>query len=287
MTKKDERNSVGRGLSVNTVHFVRNVLRATFSFATDNQLIAENPASKTKLPCCGEPRSDSLTTEEAKAFVSLRRQFWYGDAFSFQLHTGLRNQELLALIWDDVDFDNATLRIERACKWVGSTCVGLGTTKTPRSNRVIKLEPEHLALLRYHHHAQREVIERHRGPEPYGGIKVKDWISRVRPRQAHLYTRTDLIFPKHDGEIPSRTCMELAFRTMRRRAGIPDERKLRQYDLRHTHASFLYAAGVPSIDVAARLGNSIGVCDRTYGHALKERRHVPSRVFTDLVPLDA
>jgi integrase len=284
--RKDEKVSAGLGLSPRTVRGVRAVLKCAFGFALNNQLIAEDPISRTKVTFREKPRSTSLTIEEAKAFVSVRSQLWWGNALVFQLYTGLRNQELKALIWDDVDFDNGTLRIERASKTVRGVCAEIGPPKTKRSNRVIKLEPEHLTLLRSHYEAQQEVIKKHRGPEPYGDSMVKDWIRRERPRQAHLYTRTDLIFPKRDGRILSNPGMERAFHQMLRRAGIPDERNIRQYDLRHTHASLLFAAGIPSIDIAARLGNSVAVCEGTYGHALKERRSVPSRVFTDLVPLE-
>jgi len=286
MTKKDDKRPVGKGLSVGTVHFVKNVLRSTFEFAIDNNLTAENPVSRTKLPFLGKARSTSLTTEEAKAFVSVRKHFWFGNSLVFQLYTGLRTQELTAIIWDDVDFDKGTLRIERACKRVGGACVQIGSPKSERSKRVIQLAPELLTLLRYHHEAQQEIIKTHRGQKPYGDNIVKDWIKRERTGQTHLYTRTDLIFPKRDGEIPNTTTMEVAFKRMRRRAGIPDERKLRQYDLRHTHASFLFAASVPSIDVAARMGHSLAICEGTYGHPLEERRGVTSKAFTDLVPLE-
>jgi integrase len=283
--EKNERVSVGIGLSVRTVDYVRGVLNCAFRFALNNHLIADNPVSRTKLPFLGRPRSDSLTIEEAKAFVSVRSRYWYGDALVFQLQTGLRSQELMALIWDDVDFDAGTLRIERACKMVDGLCIGIGAPKTERGNRVIAISPDLLTLLRCHYEVQREIIEKHVGPQPYGTSMVKDWIRRERPRHSHLYTRIDLIFPKRNGGIPTRTTVEDGFNSMLRRAGISGERKLRQYDLRHTHASFLYAEGVPSIDIAARLGNSIAVCDRTYGHPLKERRGIPSQVFADLVPL--
>lgn len=281
-----ESTSFGVGLAASSVHLVRAVLTGTFRFAIKNKLTSDNPISGIKLPPCGKPRSDSMTTEEAKAFTSVRSQSWYGNALAFQLHTGLRTQELTTLIWDDVDFVKGTLRIERACKRVGGKCVGIGTTKTRRSNRVIALSPALLKLLRCHHEAQQKVIEMHRGARPYGCSMMQDWLRRERPRQSHLYTRTDLIFPKRDGEIPTATLMHHEFKRMLRLAGIADERRLRQYDLRHTHASFLFAASVPTIDIAERLGHSIAVCELTYGHALRERRGISSQVFTDIVPLD-
>jgi integrase len=148
---------------------------------------------------------NSLTVEEAKAFVLAKGNLRYGRAFVFQLHTGLRNQELMALIWDDVDFEKGTLRVERACKWVGGHFEEIGPPKTERSNRVIELEPEHLDLLREQLRVQQEAVETSRKQQsPYGEDRVEDWVKKERPRHAHLYKNTNLIFPKHDGTGPER-----------------------------------------------------------------------------------
>lgn len=206
--KEGGKKRAGMGLSASTVRFVKAVLKSAFEFAIDSQLITDSPVSRIKLPPCRKPRSHSLTTKEVKAFISVRKHSWYGDALVFQLYTGLRTQELTALIWDDVDFDKGTLRVERACKRVDGCCVAIGSPKTENSYRVIDISPGLLKLLRCHHEAQQKVIETHEGPKPYGDYKVKDWVRRERPGQSHLYTRTDLIFPSHKRQSPARYCYE-------------------------------------------------------------------------------
>lgn len=287
MTKDDGKVSHGLGLSRGTVRTVRNVLKSAFNFAVNNGLLAENPVTKTKLPPGRKTVANSLSIEEATAFVSVKEQYWYGNALVFQLHTGLRNQELMALIWDDVNFENGTLRIERACKWVRNICVEIGPPKTEKSNRVIKLEPEHLALLRLQLERQKEVIEKRKKLKTcYGDSKIKNWIISERPRQAHQYSETNLIFPKSDGKVPGGDTVRKKFKRMLRRAGVKDNgRKLRWYDLRHTHASIILAAGVPEHEVADRMGHSTAVLQEIYAHVLQERRGIPSRVFADLVPV--
>jgi integrase len=287
MVRNDGAISDGLGLAPGTVRTTKNVLKNAFNFAVDNGFIAENPVVKTKIPVSDKTSASSLTIEEANAFVSVEGQFWYDLAFVFQLHTGLRPQELMALVWDDVDFKNGTVRIERACKWVKGICVGIGRTKTKRGNRVLELEAEQLALLQLQLEKQQKAIERcNRLNIRYGDDEIKKWISKERPRHAHLYTKTNLIFPKRDGGVPSYNVPYHRFKKMLRRAGITgEERDFRWYDLRHSHASILLAAGIPIPEIAERMGHSINTFLTTYAHALRNRRRDASRVFADLVPI--
>jgi integrase len=280
------RTATGLGLSGRTVKNLRYVLKGVFGYAVNNGLIAENPVNNTKVTARNKPMSNSLTIEEATAFVSVKDQCRYGNAFVFQLHTGLRNQELMALIWDDVDFDNGTLRVERACAWEESACVEIGPPKTEQSNRVIKLEPEQLALLRCQLEAQQGDMDwcRKKGID-YGSKLIKDWIKRERPRRDHLYTNMKLIFPKRDGEVPSSGFVREACKKLLRSAGIKNVENLRWYDLRHSHGSILYAEEVLEGDIADRMGHSKEVFMRTYCHTVRSKRSTPSRVFADLIPV--
>jgi len=276
----------GLGLSRSSVGAVKNVLIGAFNLAVDDCLIPANPASNAKVRSPKKHSAVSLTVEEATAFVSVKDNFWHGNALVFQLHTGLRNQELMALIWDDVNFDEGTLRIERACKWVKNTCVELGCTKTVRSTRLIKLEPEHLELLRLQFERQQGIIEKRKKLRTwYGDRRVDKWVREERPRQSHLYTRTNLIFPKTDGNAPTSDSVRKQFRAMLRSAGIEDRgRHIRWYDLRHTHASFLVGAGLPLADIAERMGHSVETLVRIYTHSVGDGPRSPSRTFADLIP---
>src|SRR5438270_8820510 len=107
MNKKEIK--YGRGLSIGTVHLIRRKLQAAFNVAVNEKLLTENPVSRVKLPATGKSSANPLTLEEALAFISEKDRYWYGDAFVFQLHTGLRLQELMALIWEVIDFIEGTV----------------------------------------------------------------------------------------------------------------------------------------------------------------------------------
>lgn len=277
----------GLGLAVNTVRKVREVLRATFNFAVDEKLLLESPVIKTIVPPPPLSSANPLTIEEAWAFVSVKDLFWYGDAFTFGLQTGLRPEELMSLIWDDIDFDEGTIRIERACKWIEGKFTGFGPVKTRRSERVIELSPEHIEFLKALHEKQQHHIKaRTQKRLSYGEPKVLEWTQIARSSQQHQYKHCDLIFPSQCGNVPSLTGVRRSFKDILRRAGLTGARlKVRLYDLRHTHATILLTMGFPAHEVAHRMGHSVNTLNNNYAHQLKGRQRKASSLFVKLIPL--
>lgn len=276
----------GMGLAPNTVKVVRKALAAAFNYAVRHKLVAESPVSGTKIPRVKRSVAASLTLEEVRAFVSVKDAFWYGDAFVFQLHTGLRPQELLSLIWGDVNFEQGTLRVERACEWVRGGFTGFGPPKGSRGERIIELAPEQMDLLRDHFKKQQKAIEGcNTTGEVYGEPEIRKWAEKERPTQSHLYASAVLIFPKPGGAVPNDGVPRSEFKEMLRRAGVAaGAPNYRWYDLRHTHATFLINLGVPLTEIAARMGHSLSTLINTYAHVIKSKRSDAPDLFAKLVP---
>jgi integrase len=288
MRETNKKAGYGLGLAVNMVRGIRKGVNAAFNFAVDQDLILKNPVRKTVVPPQPLSAVNPFTIEEAWAFVSVKDLFWYGDAFSFQLQTGLRPEELIALIEDDIDFDKGELRIERACKWVRASFTGFGTLKSRRSYRVIKLAPEHLEFLKAHLEKQkRHIRERTNAGLAYGEPKLDEWIRQERSKQRHKYTRTNLLFPSQAGKVPCINVIRVSFKSMLRRAGFTGSRlKVRMYDLRHTHATILLTLGFPDHEVAARMGHTVDELNNTYAHEYKGMQRRASSMFLSLIPLN-
>lgn len=274
-------------LCVRTVANVKRALRSVLALAVDEKLISENPVSKVKLPELNKPRVNVFSFVEVLAFISVKNLFWYGNAFVFALHTGLRPEELMALIWSDIDFQNNTVRIERACAWVNNVFKGFQGLKTNRSYRFIKLDPDQLALLReqqeklWWHAQKRRAIGR-----PYGEPTVLEWVRNERRGQSSHYANTELVFPARDGRVPNRQSASESFKSMLKRAGLSRDRLLfRWYDLRHTHATYLITMGMPSNIVAQRLGHSVAELMKTYIHVIPDLEESASAVFASFIPI--
>ena len=81
-----------------------------------------------------------------------------------------------------------------------------------------------------------------------------------------LWIDNGLVFPSETGSVLEDKRIHHVFTRIRERAGLP---KIRPYDLRHSSASLLLAAGVHPKVVAERLGHSnVNLTLNTYSHVL-------------------
>ncbi len=221
-------------LSKNTVRLMKAALSAMLSDAADDDIIDSNPALQ--LGRRKASRADKLSA--AERIQKVRPMSWeqrdtfleavspdrrYGVLFAVLAKGGLRPGEAFALKPDDLDLREDTVRVERA--WA------LGRVKPTKTaeERLVDLTPE-LARALQHHLVwlKAESLRRGRG-EP-------EWL-----------------FPNEAGHPFDVKKVATVFHRYRRRAGLPH---FRLYDLRHTYASLLLAAGAPITYVSAQLGHA-------------------------------
>jgi integrase len=254
------------------------------NFAVREGLLQTNPASHVHLPRLGKARVGCFTHEEINAFCSVKDNYHYGDALSFDLYTGLRPEEIFALTENDVDFVNRILHIERACIWIAGSFRGFGSPKTVNSERKIGLTLGQTEFLRNRIRLQKERAElQKRLGLQHGEPALEKWIERYRRANAYLYPSRIMIFSNAAGQVPSDTSVRKNFKAMLRGAGFKNERLgLRLYDLRHTHASYLLMQGVQPIKVAERLGHTVAVLFMYYAHLIPDMLvKEPAEVFAE------
>lgn len=87
-----------------------------------------------------------LSPEQARVFLEAARGDRLEALYVLAVHTGMRQGELLALRWDDVDLDAGVLHVRG--------------TKTARSRRTVKLSETALDALTNHLTRQLEEIDR-------------------------------------------------------------------------------------------------------------------------------
>ncbi|MCC7537549.1 MAG: site-specific integrase [Deltaproteobacteria bacterium] len=139
------------GLSPKTVNNQLTVLHRVLVVAAEWRLITHVPPMKwLKAP---EPEFDFLTFDEARRLVeSAEREATWGAMVLTGLRTGLRQGELLALRWDDLDLVAGRLVVRRA--------VARGIVGTPKNgkSREIPLGEEVLRALKSHRHLRGELV---------------------------------------------------------------------------------------------------------------------------------
>lgn len=151
-------------LSVNTVYGIISVLKQGFNLALSLDLIDKNPTTAIKMPKVSEKEICALTREEQKKVeeycINNRKGNYIGIILC--LYTGIRLGELLALTWDDIDFEKKVLFIRKTtykAKIAGKNEMVVDKPKTKKSKRVIPLADKIINLLSYiKKHSESEYI---------------------------------------------------------------------------------------------------------------------------------
>ena len=137
----------GPGLSDRMVKCCHVTCRAALDQAVKQGLILKNPANACKAPTTRPEEMHVLTPEEIQQLLIQARENDCYELLLLELATGLRRGEILALQWDDLDFQTGALRIERQVQRVRGELV-ISAPKTKSSCRSIILPAPILDVLR-------------------------------------------------------------------------------------------------------------------------------------------
>ena len=120
------------GLSANTIRHCCGLCRRALEKAVTEKLIVRNPAEECKLPPARRMEMRLLSREELQKLLIQAKAEGYYEVFLLELTTGLRVGELMALQWDDLNFNTGELRIERqVCQIKGELLYSRRRIKRP------------------------------------------------------------------------------------------------------------------------------------------------------------
>lgn len=208
-------------------------LRMILGRAADAGHVARNVARLAKAPAYRRTRPTPPSTADVIAILRHLRDAESPDtiAVAIAAGTGIRQGELLALRWRDVEWSTSTLSITATADYATGK---RRRTKTKTSDRPVTMPPFVVELLAEHYAASPHTA-------PDDPIVATAHGTSVDPR--------NLLRRWH------RACDEL---------GLP---RYRWHDLRHYAATTALNAGEPMQAVQALLGHSnIGMTVDTYGH---------------------
>ena len=227
------------GLSGTTVAHILRLLRNTLNDAERLDLVIRNVARAVKMPKASEPDLHVLTVKDVKALMAASRPHRLFPLFATLMMLGLRRGEALALQWDDIDFANSTVHVQRSLQRVDGR-LQIVPVKTPASRAPVIAPRGLIQILKKHRTAQR-TQRLSEGPEWQGG---------------------DFVFTSVRGTPLEPRNVSRAWADVREDAGLP---RVRLHDLRHGYATILTALGVPPRVVMEMLRHAnIGITMNVY-----------------------
>ena len=223
-------------LSGKTILEHHRLLRAMLHKAVYWQLIVANPAERVQPPKARKPKRRSYDDEQTKILLEnlellSSEDTKYKVAIILTVFTGVRLGELMGLEWQDVDFQNGIISINRSSQYLSDMGVFTKVPKTESSIREIAIPEFIISLL-----------------EEY-----KLWYEEQKSVYGELWTNSDRLFVQADGKPMHPSTISKWFVKYVGQIGLP---VINFHGLRHTNASLLVAQNIDIAVISARLGHA-------------------------------
>ena len=259
--RKDEHGNL-KTLSPASVHRVHEILSSIFSTALRWNLVPYNPCTKvikpkyrrTKMTCYDEETSKKLINKLLES-APLK----YQCLVILAMLGGFRRGEIVGLHWDDIDFKNKKITINRSVYYLGHEGVNEKATKTDSSNRTIVISSICFELL-------------------------KQWRAKqgkMRLALGDKWHGAENIFTTDDGRIMNPTTGPKWFSEFLKKNGFPH---IRFHDLRHTFATLLISYNVDVKTVSHKLGHASPTTTMNfYVHNLESTDKASAELLEDML----
>lgn len=238
--KHGKYTSKDKVISSTTIRHYYNMLHMAFEFAVNRNYLKSNPCNKVERPKKEKKEMQFYTGEEISKLLNGITQYSSYIPVLLALGTGMREAEIAALTWNNVDFENGFIKVDKQIQKIEGKLVEL-PPKSDSSFRMIALTEDIIEPLKEHKTKQEEVIE-----------NLKYVCSNI------------------DGSPYNPDTLGSNYRRLMKVYNLCDRLRLkyiRFHDLRHSHATFLIANHVSDKIISERLGHSdVKVTLNTYSH---------------------
>lgn len=233
------------GYSPKTIQHIHRLISSIYNKAAEWQIIGINPAAHIKPPKAVNKEIDFYSADEVRTLIKALEDepIRPRTMTLLAVYTGMRRSEILALKWEDIDFDEKTISINKASVYAS----GMGrvdkSTKTARSNRIIAMSDTVAQLLMEYKENQN---------------KIKDFLANKWEGSAFVFTND------FGGTLHPDSISQWFSRFIKRR-GL---KHITFHGLRHTAATLLLSSGVDIETVSRILGHSSSiVTSQVYLHS--------------------
>lgn len=240
-----------------------------FDYAVKEKIISSNPMDKVRVTTSKKVEDDLqeienltenfYTREELKQFLDYVKKdcsFQMYVLFRLLAFSGMRKGEALALTWDDINFKDNEIRINKALSRGKDNRLYVKATKNKKSIRTISMD-----------HTTMEIL--------------KDW--RTKQKQVYLQLGFNtlqpkqLVFSNKNNEFIQPPNTNNVINKIHKKYKI---KKITTHGFRHTHCSLLFEAGASLEEVKERLGHAdVKTTINIYTHVSKKTKDETAQKF--------
>ena len=259
--KNNKGERLTKPLSQKTILEHHRLLRAMLHKAVYWQLIVNNPAERVQPPKTRKPKRKYYDDEQCKILLENleTQEIKYKVAIIITIFTGVRLGELMGLEWNDIDFRNGIISINKASQYLSDKGVFTKEPKTESSIREVAIPTFVISLL-----------------EEY-----KLWYEEQKSLYGELWTNSNRLFVQADGKPMHPDTISKWFVKFVGNIGLP---VINFHGLRHTNATLLISQNIDIAVVAARLGHAqITTTLNFYVHPVISHNTVAGTVLQNLL----
>lgn len=238
------------------VQAIFSALCRIFNVAISNGWIKENPCTNAIKPRKNRSvKKKPLEIDQIKDILNKTSEYTtYNAVIQFQLFTGMRIGETLALTWDDIDFKKREIDVNKTVNYIKDDFI-VGPPKTENAYRTLGMNNAIYNLLKL---TKKEQNERKR--------ELKD-----------QYEDHNLVFSQVTGNYIYRRDINNRLNTIKKGT---DYEHITVHFLRHSNATLLLNSGVDIKIVSAHLGhNDISTTADIYADVLKSQQQKVAQII--------
>lgn len=253
-------NLVDNGCTIIRIKNIHKIIKPFIRYLFANNIIIKDfstsiilPKEDEKTKLTRETKIVPFTREEEKTFLMAIKNHHLEALFVTALYSGLRQGELFALTWNDIDFENSYINVNKSYRYItdvsrNGRSGGYGsvqTTKTPKSIRKVPIPKFVVKILL--EHKKNQLIQK---------MKYKD-----------IYKDNNLVFCNKLGAYLVDSTVTRQYKNILKKNNIPEKKF---HDMRHTFATRLFELGEDPKTVQELLGHStVSMTLNTYTHVLE------------------
>ena len=263
--RKDEFGNF-RTLSPASVHRVHEILSSIFNNALRWDLVPYNPCTKVVQPKFRRTKMSCYDEENSRRLINCllnKAPIKYKCFVILAILTGFRRGEIVGLHWDDINFKNKTITVNRSAYYLSGNTTNEKEPKSETSNRTISVPSICFNLLKQWRAEQ----------------------SKMRLALGDKWQGAKNVFTTNDGKIMNPATGPKWFSNFLEDNHFPH---IRFHDLRHTFATLLISKNMDVKTVSYKLGHAqTSTTMNYYVHNLESTDKASAELLEDMLIKDA